>query len=697
MDPNNRLQQIGKCAAALLLALVLVAALALSAPVRAQSGGEVNPLDTPTLVLSPASRVFLTAGFNLSITGQVFVKGYQVQWEGVPLTTRYISKTRLIAAVPASKLVTPGAYTVQVINPADDTLIGQQVFVVGYPKPRVTTLSPSYRYVSAPDFTLTIYGSGFVNGVTHAHWNGVEIPSTFVSKTRLKVLIHTADLGAQGGPIEVRITNPTPGGGTSSRMFSVRNPIPSLISISPSTATTSSSDLTVTLTGTNFVPTSFVRISAQPLVTTFVDKSHLTAVIPGSMLGTARALPLNVRSPAPGGGSSRSIPLKVSQAAKYVLLGWNDLGMHCYNRDFADLAVLPPYNTLWAQVIKLGNPPQIVTQGVTVSYSFPENTYSGADPQDPTNLAKKKSNFWDFAQKLFGLAAPLPADTGLTGIGLAGNMAAKSDHFEAVGIPLTEYRDSDLLNRYPYQKAEMVAKDSVSGQVLATLTVVAPVSTEMTCNECHSDGQRENISTGKVETNILTLHDLKEGSKYPADYTGKLMDAANRPVLCASCHSSNALGAAGKAGIPSLANAMHDKHAGEVPDTKAGCYKCHPGPETQCLRDVMSVEENMTCIDCHGGLAKVAQNPNPWLNEPRCDGCHSDIKQNAALYRFSKDHGGVYCEACHDSTHAIAPSSQSNDAIKFVQLQGHGGPLGKCTVCHLTQPSGRGPHGGSGD
>ena len=115
--------------------------------------GEVNPLDTPTLVLSPASRVFLTAGFNLSVTGQIFVKGYQVQWEGVPLTTRYISKTRLIAAVPASKLVTPGAYTVQVINPADDTLIGQQVFVVGYPKPRVTTLSPSYRYVSAPDFT----------------------------------------------------------------------------------------------------------------------------------------------------------------------------------------------------------------------------------------------------------------------------------------------------------------------------------------------------------------------------------------------------------------------------------------------------------------------------------------------------------------------------------------------------------------
>lgn len=50
----------------------------------------------------------------------------------------------------------------------------------------------------------------------------------------------------------------------------------------------------------------------------------------------------------------------------YVLLGWNDLGIHCYNHDFQDLAVLPPYNTIWAQVIKRGNPPQVVTQGIRV-------------------------------------------------------------------------------------------------------------------------------------------------------------------------------------------------------------------------------------------------------------------------------------------------------------------------------------------
>ena len=48
----------------------------------------------------------------------------------------------------------------------------------------------------------------------------------------------------------------------------------------------------------------------------------------------------------------------------------------------------------------------------------------------------------------------------------------------------------------------------------------------------------------------------------------------------------------------------------------------------------------------------------------------------------------MYCEGCHDSTHAIAESSEPRDAIKFIALQGHAGTLDTCTVCHLTQPTG---------
>lgn len=359
----------------------------------------------------------------------------------------------------------------------------------------------------------------------------------------------------------------------------------------------------------------------------------------------------------------------------YKILAWNDLGMHCYNRDFADMAVLPPYNTLWVQVVKSGDPPEVVTAGITIEYSYQDNTYSVG-----------KTNFWTYDQALFGV--DLPSNVGLKGKGLSGTMDLSGDHFIAEGIPITEFSDSAPTMRQPYQLATVVVKDSTTGQVLTSTQVVTPTSSEMRCDNCHGDTgiAKPSSPTGKVETNILQLHDEDTGTN--------LM--ANRPVLCASCHASNALGAPGQPGLKNLSKVMHEHHSGVIPSTLDGCYNCHPGPQTRCLRDVMSSELGMTCVSCHGGMAHVATNPNPWLNEPRCDACHNSgqFNQDQALYRFSKEHGGLYCEACHDSTHAIAPSREVNDSIKFQQLQGKNGPIDKCSVCHTVAPTGgTGPHG----
>jgi hypothetical protein len=365
----------------------------------------------------------------------------------------------------------------------------------------------------------------------------------------------------------------------------------------------------------------------------------------------------------------------IAAGGTYKILAWNDLGMHCYNKDFADLAVLPPYNTLWVQVIKAGNPPTLVTSGITVEYSYPDNTYSVG-----------KTNFWSYSQALFGVA--LAPNVGLKGKGLSGTMDLAVDHFVAEGIPVTEFSDSAPTVSQPYQLATVVVKDSATGDTLATTQVVTPVSSEMRCDNCHGDNGEASPEnpTGKVETNILQLHDEEENTD--------LMNS--RPVLCATCHGSNALGMAGDPDLPNLSKAMHSKHSDEVSNTMDGCYNCHPGPQTKCLRDTMSENSGMDCIDCHGGMNTVKNNPNPWLNEPRCDTCHDSgqYDQNHPLYRFSTEHGGLYCEACHDSTHAVAPSREANDAIKFIALQGKNGPIDQCQVCHTTVPtSGTGPHG----
>jgi len=59
-------------------------------------------------------------------------------------------------------------------------------------------------------------------------------------------------------------------------------------------------------------------------------------------------------------------------------------------------------------------------------------------------------------------------------------------------------------------------------------------------------------------------------------------------------------------------------------------------------------------------------------------------------------HGGVACEGCHGSTHAIWPNAlpSANDNLAAVQLQGHTGTITECSSCHTSLPlTLSGPHG----
>ncbi|MFA6034485.1 MAG: hypothetical protein WC889_16420, partial [Myxococcota bacterium] len=42
----------------------------------------------------------------------------------------------------------------------------------------------------------------------------------------------------------------------------------------------------------------------------------------------------------------------MAKSADHVLLAWNDLGMHCLNPSYDSAVILPPYNTVWAQVVR---------------------------------------------------------------------------------------------------------------------------------------------------------------------------------------------------------------------------------------------------------------------------------------------------------------------------------------------------------
>ncbi len=68
------------------------------------------------------------------------------------------------------------------------------------------------------------------------------------------------------------------------------------------------------------------------------------------------------------------------------------------------------------------------------------------------------------------------------------------------------------------------------------------------------------------------------------------------------------------------------------------------------------------------------------------------------LFKHSTGHGGVACEGCHGSTHAIWPNSDANanDNVTATELQGHQGTIVECATCHkpgTLTASLSGPHG----
>jgi hypothetical protein len=454
--------------------------------------------------------------------------------------------------------------------------------------------------------------------------------------------------------------------------------------------------------------------------------------------------------------------------AGYKLIGWNDLGMHCFDgKDYSVFGVLPPFNTIHVHLIDSAGALVKEPAGYTITYQ------AIGDPLTNTLNASSaaKTNFWQYAATL-GFGSLLP-DMGWKGFGMPGvsntpqAMAFNTpdNTWQAVGIPITPFTDSATVNYFPMMRIS--AKNS-SGTVVATTDIVLPISDEMMCSTCHSSnsvsaaarpaaGWVGNRDLAKdVKLNILRKHDdrFKTNAVFQSASTllgygaaGLEAIVASRPILCASCHGSNALSAPGATGVPPLTTSMHSLHANAIdPATsqtldsavaRSACYNCHPGPKTQCLRGAMGTlkdtngNNEIECQSCHGTMSTVGRaGRQGWLEEPSCQICHSGtaVSNNGqiaytsvfttgttqrvavdqtfatnpntpaagiSLYRFSSGHGGLQCEACHNSTHAEYATPMTNDNVQSINLQGHSGMIAECSACHSTVPTtvSGGPHG----
>ncbi len=418
-------------------------------------------------------------------------------------------------------------------------------------------------------------------------------------------------------------------------------------------------------------------------------------------------------------------------ATNYTVVGWNNLGMHCMDSDYTVFSILPPYNTINAQIIQGQNGTATkLTNGYAVAYQ------AIADPAGSLNTTSRgKTAFWDHSQELFG--ANLPVDAGLPVPSLSFAMPGVSNTpqamvlepagnwFVAYGIPLTPYDDAGKPNSYPMMR--LTATDG-AGHVLTNTDIVLPVSDEMNCRLCHLSGSApaarptggwiSDSNPGRdYRLNVLALHDQWQFAGAPAQYAAALatnhlnpaglyatVTHDKRAILCAACHGSEALPGSGlpALGIKPLTAAIHTHHAPVVdPRTHppltldnetnlTSCYTCHPGSITRCLRGVMGKAINpvngamaMQCQSCHGNLSAVGStNRTGWLNEPNCQACHTGhaLANNGQIRYTSVFTTGVVLRLPATNLFATTANAPLPNTSLYRYSEGHGGV--KCAGCH---------------
>jgi hypothetical protein len=204
--------------------------------------------------------------------------------------------------------------------------------------PQITSPAPSGVVTGGADFLLTVNGNGAggqFQATSAIQWNGRKLATNFLSGLTLTATIPASFVASPGRAI-VNVLTPQSGTGqnglSNSEYFYIYattpNPLPILTDVSPNSApacgtSCSNASVTITVTGSNFLPSS----NSGGTIATFADKltpmqqpvnltitgrsdTQLKAVIPGIYLANADVGSVAVCNPPniPGGGGCGACP-----------------------------------------------------------------------------------------------------------------------------------------------------------------------------------------------------------------------------------------------------------------------------------------------------------------------------------------------------------------------------------------------------
>jgi hypothetical protein len=185
---------------------------------------------------------------------------------------------------------------------------------INYPSPTIVSLSPTSITAGNPQFTLTVIGQQFVPA-SQILWDGRAVVQTLYTDVHTLTALIPVALIETGGVVQISVTTPQPGGGSTLTVpFTINgapSPVPTITSITPATAIAGAGSFEVHVTGTGFVQGSTVMLNGVALGTGYTNSTILVATIPGSSLTSIGTLNVSIFNPQPNGGVSNVVLLPV--------------------------------------------------------------------------------------------------------------------------------------------------------------------------------------------------------------------------------------------------------------------------------------------------------------------------------------------------------------------------------------------------
>lgn len=278
-----------------------------------------NPAPTIASV-SPTSEMVGATAPQLTVTGTGFVATTTIDVNGTARATTFGSGTQVTVSLTAADLATAGTISLTAINPTPGGgTSAAQSLTVNDPPVGAIQLSPATLSEGGTSpVTITVTGSTMVPASV-VQVNATPRATTYVSPTMVTFAATVADQ-ATAGTLTVTVTNPAPGGGTSSAAGLTVNEPPStpvITSITPDSIVAGSSDTTLSLVGTGFTPGTQVEWNGAPLAAsiTFFSENALSVIVPAADLGKVGSATIAVNTPTAAPSLSNAVMVNITNAS----------------------------------------------------------------------------------------------------------------------------------------------------------------------------------------------------------------------------------------------------------------------------------------------------------------------------------------------------------------------------------------------